>query len=205
VTSSPGIAQELCALARAAHARGWVAATSGNFSAVLTHQPLRLAITPSGVDKGSLAPEEILEIDGRGVVVLGSGRPSAETALHLAVVRARSAGAVAHTHSPWATALSEACAREGQVVIEGYEMLKALAGVSTHEHREVVPIVENTQDWGAGAREVEETLGRAPGVHAFLIRRHGLYTWGADVAEAGRHLAALEFLLEVQGRQTWRS
>jgi len=205
VTASSPLAQELCALARAAHGRGSAAATSGNFSAVITREPLRIAITPSGADKGALAPGQILEIDGGGAVVAGSGRPSAEAAVHIAVIRARSAGAVAHTHSLWATLLSEASAGQGQVVIEGYEMLKALSGVGTHEHRAVLPIVENRQDWIAGAREVEGALARAPGAHGFLIRRHGLYTWGRDVAEAGRHLEALEFLLEVHGRQTWRS
>jgi methylthioribulose-1-phosphate dehydratase len=199
------LAHELCTLARAAHRRGSVAATSGNFSAVVTREPLRVAITPSGADKGALAPEHILEIDGDGGVVAGSGRPSAEAALHLAVIRTRAAGAVAHTHSLWATVLSETHAPEGELVLQGYEMLKALVGVSTHEHRAVLPIVENTQDWGAGAREVERALARAPGTHGFLIRRHGLYTWGRDVTEAGRHLEALEFLLEAYGRQTWRS
>jgi methylthioribulose-1-phosphate dehydratase len=276
VTPFPTLARELCALARDAHARGSVAATSGNFSAVVTREPLRIAITPSGADKGTLAPEDVLEIDESGTVIGGAtvgrggagvgragaaigrgragigrggaGRPSAETRVHVAVIRARGAGAVAHTHSLWATLLSDGGVHDrdvkgvleggrsggpgggrgggvqggvdgraptgvdagsgtwaGEVVLEGYEMLKALSGVTTHAHREVVPIVENTQDWDVGAREIESVLARVPGAHAFLIRRHGLYTWGRDVAEAGRHLAALEFLLEAHGRLRWRS
>jgi methylthioribulose-1-phosphate dehydratase len=195
-------AQQLCALARACAGRGSVPATSGNFSAVVSRQPLRLAITPSGADKGALVAGSILEIDDTGAVVRGEGRPSAEAAIHLAVVRSRDAGAVAHTHSVWAAVVS---GRGDSVAIEGLEMLKALAGVTTHEHREVLPIVANTQDWAQGARAVSEALAREPAAHGLLIRGHGLYTWGRDTAEACRHVEALEYLLEVTGRLQWRS
>jgi len=130
----------------------------------------------------------------------GGGRPSAETSLHLAVVRARGAGAVLHTHSPWSTLLSDAHSGAGGLAIEGYEMLKGLDGVSTHEHREWLPILPNTQDWEGEAANVEAMLRAQPEAHGFLIRRHGLYTWGRDLGEAARHLEVLEFLLEVVGR-----
>lgn len=195
-------AAALADLGRRAHARGWALGTSGNFSAVVAEEPLRLAITRSGVDKGQLGPRHILEVDGNGEVVHGGGRPSAETRLHLAVVRTRGARAVAHTHSLWSTLLSDAHASAGGLVIEGYEMLKGLSGVATHEHREWLPIVENAQDWTREAGRVEEVLKAHPGAHGFLIRRHGLYTWGATVAEAARHLEVLEFLLEALGRRS---
>jgi len=195
------LAAALAEVGRNFYARGWALGTSGNFSAVLCREPLRLAITPSGVDKGALDAGQILEVDGDGRVLGRAGRPSVETRLHLAVVRARAAGAVLHTHSVWSTVLSDACAGEGGLAIEGYEMLKGLAGVETHEHREWLPILENSQDCAALARAVEETLERHPHAHAFLLRRHGLYTWGRDVAEAKRHVEILEFLLEVLVRQ----
>jgi methylthioribulose-1-phosphate dehydratase len=193
-------AVRLADLGRELHARGWVLGTSGNFSAVLSHDPLRLAITPRGADKGRLDPAQILEVDGGGRPVAGSASPSDETRLHLAVVAARSAGAVLHTHSIWATLLSEAHAAEGGLAIEGYEMLKGLDGVGTHAHREWIPILENSQDWTAEAPAVEARLRERPDVHAFLIRGHGLYTWGRDLPQARRHLEVLEFLLEVVGR-----
>src|SRR5262249_8405357 len=105
------LAGRISELGRQAHLRGWVLGTSGNFSAVLDPQPLRLAITASGADKGCLGRAQVLEIDGDGRVIRGEGRPSAETSVHLAVVRARGAGAVVHTHSPWSTLLSETHAR----------------------------------------------------------------------------------------------
>jgi methylthioribulose-1-phosphate dehydratase len=194
------LAGQIVELGRQVHLRGWVLGTSGNFSAVVSREPLRLAITASGVDKGRLGPAQVLEIDGEGRAVGGSGRPSAETSLHLAVVRARGAGAVLHTHSPWSTLLSESAAAEGGLAIQGYEMLKGLDGVATHEHREWLPIVENTQDWAAASAGVEAMLKEHPEAHGFLIRRHGLYTWGRDFGEAARHLEVLEFLLEVVGR-----
>lgn len=199
------VAREVADLARACAGRGTLPATSGNFSAVVSREPLRLAITPSGVDKSTLLAAGILEIDAGGRVRRGVGRPSAETPIHLAIVRTRGAGAVAHTHSMWATLLSEAGAAQGTLAIEGLEMLKALDGVTSHAHRETLPIVENTQDWVEGARRVEAALVRHAASHGLLIRGHGLYTWGRDVDEARRHVEALEYLLEAHGRSTWRS
>jgi methylthioribulose-1-phosphate dehydratase len=180
--------------------RGWVLGTSGNFSAVASSDPLRLAITASGADKGALLPGDFLEIDANGEVTRGEGRPSDEARLHLAVVRLRGAGAVMHTHSVWSTLLSEAFAKDGQLCIEGFEMLKGLANVRTHEHCELLPVIENSQDMKALARTLEQTLEKYPDCHGVLLRRHGLYTWGRDLLEARRHVEILEFLLEVTGR-----
>ncbi len=193
------VAPEIVALATRAYARGWVLGTSGNFSAVTQTEPLRLAITESGVDKGRLGSDQILEIDAESRP-MGDGKPSAEALLHLAVVRACGAGAVAHTHSTWSTLLSDRHAAEGGLAIEGYEMLKGLAGVTSHAHREWLPIIQNSQDWPREKDAVERMLRDSRGAHAFLIRRHGLYTWGKDVAEVSRHLEILEFLLEAVGR-----
>jgi len=194
------LAAHLADIGRHCYARGWALGTSGNFSAVVSRDPLRLAITASGVDKGLLSVGEIVEIDEHGTVVAGSGRPSAEASLHLTIARVRQAGAVLHTHSIWSTILSGATAEEG-LAIEGYEMLKGLDGVRTHEHREWLPILDNTQDWTAAAPRVESVLTQQPKAHGFLIRRHGLYTWGRDLAEAKRQVEILEFLFEVMGRK----
>jgi methylthioribulose-1-phosphate dehydratase len=200
------LADGLAEIGRQCYARGWVLGTSGNFSAVVERDPLRLAITPSGADKGNLTPGEIVEIDGAGTVIAGSGQPSAETSLHLAIVRVRGAGAVLHTHSIWSTILSDAATGDG-LAIEGFEMLKGLDGVATHEHREWLPILDNTQDWTQAAPAVEALLARHPEAHGLLIRRHGLYTWGQDLAAAKRQVEIIEFLFEVMGRKrgmTWQ-
>ena len=178
------------------HVRGWVLGTSGNFSAVLHREPLRLAITSTGSDKGHLSVGQILELDETLTVFRGEGRPSAETALHVAIVLRRQAGAVLHTHSVWSTVLSGWHASRGGVAIEGYEMLKGLEGIHTHKHREWLPIVENSQDMHELAQEISQTLEENPSAHGFLLRGHGLYTWGADLAEAKRHVEIFEFLME---------
>jgi methylthioribulose-1-phosphate dehydratase len=183
-------------LGREFHVRGWVLGTSGNFSAVLHREPLCLAITSTGSDKGHLSVGQILELDETLTVFRGEGRPSAETALHLAIVRERQAGAVLHTHSVWSTVLSGWHASQGGVAIEGYEMLKGLEGIHTHKHREWLPIVENSQDMHELAQEISQTLEENPSAHGFLLRGHGLYTWGADLAEAKRHVEIFEFLME---------
>src|SRR5918911_1034785 len=112
---------DLVEIGKTFYSRGWVLGTSGNFSAVVCREPLRLAITSTGLDKGSLDPAQFLEIDGTAKVVHGNGRPSAEALLHLAIVRYMNAGAVLHTHSVWSTVLSSTHASSGGIELEGYE------------------------------------------------------------------------------------
>ncbi len=198
-------ADELVRLGTEFHRRGWMLGTSGNLSAVLAEDPLRLAITASSIDKGRMHPSQILEVGGNGTIVENGhkplGWPSAETLLHLEVVRCTGAQAVLHTHSVWATVLSDFYHPRGGFFIKDYEMLKGLEGVRTHEHREWIPIVENTQDMAALAVKARETFDKNPGVHGLLVRRHGMYTWGKDLATAARHVEILEFLLEAVGRR----
>jgi len=191
------MATALAAAGRAFYARGWALGTSGNFSAVLSRQPLRLAITSTGLDKGTLTPDQFLEIGESKEVLRGREKPSAEALLHLAVVRELDAGAVLHTHSVWSTVLSGSHAANGGIALEGYEMLKGLEGVRTHKHREWLPILENSQDMTELATRVSATLRESRDIHGFLLREHGLYTWGSDLQEAKRHVEILEFLMEV--------
>jgi methylthioribulose-1-phosphate dehydratase len=191
------VAESLVQIGKAFYERGWVLGTSGNFSTVVSRKPLRLAITATGLDKGSLTPAQFLEIDEMANLVGGDGRPSAEALLHLAIVRCMQARAVLHTHSVWSTVLSGTHARHGGIALEGYEMLKGLAGVQTHKHREWLPILENSQDMVELADRVSRTLRETPGIHGFLLQEHGLYTWGESLAEAKRHVEILEFLMEV--------
>ena len=195
------IASRLTLTAADFHFRGWVLGTSGNLSAVVERQPFRLAITPSGVDKGALQTDQILLVDDRGYAISSdAGKPSDECPLHLRIVKERGAGAVMHTHSVWSTMLSNFHFEDRGLAIEGYEMLKGLAGVRTHEHREWLPILENSQDMPALADRVAANLNQYPESHGFLLRRHGLYTWGKDLVQAKRHVEILEFLLETLGR-----
>lgn len=196
----PDVAELLADCGRNFYQRGWVLGTSGNFSAVVEREPLRLLITASGNDKGQLNPDHFVQVDNTGQVLAGNGKPSDETSLHLTLVRQREAKSVLHTHSVWSTLLSNAHASEGGIKITGYEMLKGLSGVRAHEHEEWFPILENSQEMPELARRLSATLDQNPNAHGFLLRGHGLYTWGASIQEAKRHIEILEFLLEVTGR-----
>ncbi len=191
----------LCALARWCAARGWVPATSGNFSVRDTTSG-RILISRSGLDKGQITPEDLLDLDAEGRVISGEGNPSAETGLHMVIYRDRpKAHAIAHVHTIWNTLLSARCERAGSVTMQDYELLKALSGITTHAHRECVPVIANTQDYAALAEELTAVLAQNPAAHGVLLSGHGLYTWGTSVAEARRHLEALEFLFEVEYRR----
>jgi methylthioribulose-1-phosphate dehydratase len=183
------------------YSHGWVLGTSGNFSAVISREPLCLVITSTGSDKGKLTPEQFLEIDGAGSVVGGDDydrqQPSVEAPLHLAIVSCTNAEAVLHTHSVWSTVLSDMHASQGSIVFEGYEMLKGLEGVRTHQHKEYLPILENSQDMIELAQRVTSTLHEHDGIRGFLLRGHGFYTWGASLEEAKHNVEILEFLMEV--------
>lgn len=195
------LAANLAAAGRRFYDRGWVLGTSGNFSAVLSTDPMLLCITRSAAHKGQLTTADFLAIGEDGVSLAPhDGRPSAETALHLELVTSRQAGAVLHTHSVWSTILSEQYRDDGGLAIEGLEMLKGLDGVRTHEHREWIPIVANDQDMPRLAEVVRNRMRAEPLAHAFLIAGHGLYTWGRTIADAERHVEILEFLFEVKAR-----
>jgi len=200
--AEPTGAQALIAVGRRFYGRNWVLATSGNFSMVSSVSPLRLLITQSGAHKGTLTVGQFLTIDASGRATgRTKARPSAEALLHVEIVQARGAGAVLHTHSLWSTVLSDRHAGDGGIAIQSLEMLKGLDGVTTHTHREWVPIVENDQDMTRLRGVVGHLLRDDPSVHGFLLRGHGLYTWGRTLADAERHVETLEFLFEVLGER----
>lgn len=192
-------AETLCAAARWCYERGWAPATSGNFSVRVDGHIL---VTASGLDKGTLTPAGLLEIDLDGNATHEDSKPSAEAGLHLVLYRGRpSVGAILHVHSVWNTLITIRHAPLGYVPLEGYEILKGLSGVATHAHLERVPILENSQDYADLGRRFAAALEANPKAHGVLLSRHGLYTWGQSVAEARRHLEALEFLFEIEERR----
>jgi methylthioribulose-1-phosphate dehydratase len=199
--NSPQLASQLAAVAKSFHARGWMLGTSGNLSAVVQREPLRLAMSPSGIDKGELTAQQVLTIDDDAHIVSDhAAKPSDESLLHIRIAKQLGAGAVLHTHSVWNTMLSDLYASDGGIKIEGYEMLKGLQGVKTHEHSEWLPIIDNSQDMHALANTIAATLDTNQAAHGFLLKRHGLYSWGENLAQAKRHIEILEFLLETLGR-----
>ena len=182
--------------------RGWSRGTSSNYSTIVGRDPTQILITASGKDKGNLTRSDFVLVDSEGQPI-GEGQPksSAETLLHCVAAEDPKVGAVLHTHSIWSTVLSDRFATQGGILIEGYEMLKGLSGVTTHEHAEWIPIFDNTQDIPALAQQVRQAQqSDRPIAHSYIIRKHGIYTWGKDLDEAFRHIEVLEFLFECIGR-----
>jgi methylthioribulose-1-phosphate dehydratase len=201
--------------------QGWCPATGGNFSARLydgyrhsampvhsadsdvdlmnsNYETPRCVVTASGFHKGHLREEHFLEVDLMGQPIRSdlNVRPSAETLVHVALYRLDpDIGAVLHAHSVPNTVLSLIHDSE-QLMIQGFEMQKALSGQLTHETSIALEIVNNTQDMPELARWVEERWHERGGLKwGLLVRGHGVYVWGRDVTEARRHLEGVEFLL----------
>lgn len=193
----------LMAIGRQFHDFKWSLGTSSNYSVVLQRDPMRLLLTSSGKDKGALGPDDFVVVDALGKsLVPGPGKPSAETGLHTLLAELPETGAVLHTHSVWGTLLSDRYGEAG-FAIEGFEMLKGLEGIQTHEVRKVVEVFANDQDIPRLAARVRPRLhdAKKPLTHGFLIERHGMYTWGRDIAAARRHVEIYEFLFEVLARR----
>ena len=189
-------AQQLVDAGRFIDSKGWVPATSGNFSARLPDGTI--AITVSGKHKGRLVLDDIMLIDADANSLDGK-KPSAETVLHTSLYkRFPDIHSVLHPHSSSATLISRLYPSE--VVLEDYELLKALSGIDTHESRVVVPVFANDQNIPRLAGQVEQYLDEHEICHAYIIAGHGLYTWGNSVQETLRHLEALDFLFECELR-----
>src|SRR5688572_7185352 len=173
--------------------RGWTPATSSNFSTRIDAG--HVAITVSGRDKGRLTEADIMVVDLDGTPVATSHRPSAETLLHTQLYkRYPQIGCVLHTHSQTQTVASRLYAGRGHVHLEGYELLKAFSGNTTHEMAVELPVLPNSQDMHTLAAQVDCLIDRKA-MWGYLIDGHGLYAWGKDMPEARRHLEAFEFLL----------
>ena len=185
-----GAVEEIAAFGRFAASRGWVPATSGNFSCRIDAR--HAAVTRSGIDKGEIGPGGVASVALDGPVPPGL---SAETPIHLARYRTDPAiGAIFHVHTVTATILSRRDLQYGAVLTEGYEMHKAL-GLRTHDSTVEIPVFANDQDTTALAAAIEARLGCNAAVPGFLLAGHGLYAWGATAADARRHVEGLEFLM----------
>lgn len=191
-TDYPDLANALCDSCGRFGERGWCRATSGNFSVRIDSS--HSLITQSGKQKARLTCDDLMICGFDGTPVDPACRPSAETPLHHCLYELDDEiGAVLHTHSVAATLLSKQAG--ASLSISGFEMQKALAGVSTHEAELSIAVFDNDQDMDALAKRVSAAW-RTFKVPGFLIAGHGLYAWGRNLEEAERHVEGFEFLFE---------
>ena len=190
------LSQEIIEAGRFLYGRGWSPATSSNYSTRLSAS--QALLTVSGKHKGQLGPDDVLATDLAGNSLEPGKKPSAETLLHTQLYCWRpQIGAVLHTHSVNATVLSRLTPGDS-IEFEDYELQKAFSGVSTHESKVLVPIFDNDQDITRLAAKVQPWLEAHPDCVGYLIRGHGLYTWGARMSDALRQIEAFEFLFECE-------
>lgn len=190
------LAQQIIDAGRFLYGRGWSPATSSNYSTRLSAD--QALLTVSGKHKGQLCIDDVLATDLDGNSLEPGKKPSAETLLHTQLYRWRpQIGAVLHTHSVNATVLSRLTG-EAFIDFEDYELQKAFSGVTTHESRVRVPIFDNDQDIARLAAKVQPWLEAHPDCVGYLIRGHGLYTWGPGMNDALRQIEAFEFLFECE-------
>lgn len=187
---------ELIQVGRELHSRGWLPASGGNLSVRLEEN--LVLITASGSHKGHLTREDFVIVDLEGNLVKGSKKPSAETLLHTLVYKLfSSAMCVLHVHSINSTLISRTSKED--IKLQDYELLKAFDGIKTHQASIIVPIFENSQDMKSLSEMVKKRL-KGEKIYGFLLRSHGLYTWGQSIREAYIRLEAFEFLFECELR-----
>jgi L-fuculose-phosphate aldolase len=118
--------------------RGLVVGKAGNVSLRVkqSHGMDHVVITPTSRYYDDLTPSDLPVVDLEGKLIDGNMAPSSETALHLAIYRAReSAGAIVHTHSVHASAVAVAqigipAILEEEVALLGGEVKVAAYGPS---------------------------------------------------------------------------
>ncbi|SDD93704.1 methylthioribulose 1-phosphate dehydratase [Actinokineospora iranica] len=172
-------------------AMGWMRGTSGNLSVTLDHDPLRLVVTASGLDKGELSAADVVVVDAAGEALPDQlQRPSAEAGLHARIAAVAGAGAVVHLHM-----LAPVIAAErwpGGIELRDLEMLKGF-GRAAHDDLVTIPVIPNSQDMRVLGDAFE--AGFDPATPALVVARHGVYVWGEDLMAARHRAECLEWLL----------
>jgi len=201
---NPAKAKLLVEIIHWINSRGWSPATSTNYSFKNSNHPLSIAISQSGIDKSKFGAEHFMLIDGDGRPSLDFAhlKSSAETFLHTVLYQENpEVEVILHTHSVYATILSQKYLQDACLTLENYEVLKGLGDIKTHEVSVKIPIFQNTQDIAALSEDFRTLYRKMPDMYGYLIAGHGLYTWGKSFDIAKRQLEVLEFLLECEWRK----
>lgn len=168
----------VAAAARRLAAEGLLIGTAGNVSAVVPSTEL-VAVTATGVVLAECTPEDVTVVDRSGTVVEGELAPTSELDLHLAVLASSGAGAVVHTHAPYATAVG--CVRDDLPVLHYQQIL--LGG----EIRVAPYATFGTPELAASV--VEALRDRS----AALMANHGAVNTGATLDKAVENALLLEW------------
>jgi methylthioribulose-1-phosphate dehydratase len=178
-------------------AKGWFPATSGNLSIrVGEFEPsnFTFAITSSGKDKSVQTPEDFLLVNEQGKPTEETAlKPSAETLIHCEIYRLTGAGAIFHVHTVFNNLVSELFWERGKIPVDGVELIKGF-NIWEEDAQIEIPILPNYAEIPRIAELIEAAI--VPRIPGIVLRKHGIYAWGANAFEAKRHLEAFEYLLE---------
>ncbi|KAK3675817.1 Methylthioribulose-1-phosphate dehydratase [Recurvomyces mirabilis] len=213
-------ANHISDLCRRFHTLGWVTGTGGGVS--IRHGD-HIYLAPSGVQKEMMQPTDMFVMDYETKEYLRRPKvlkPSACTPLFLAAYTHRNAGCCIHTHSQWAVLITLICesglqkpSERNVFSIKEIEQIKGISrgGSGSDEVAEggrklgnlgyhdtmMIPIIENT----AHEEDLKDTLQKAieewPETCAVLVKRHGVYVWGKDVAQAKTQAESLDYLFQL--------
>ncbi len=176
--------EDIIAIARRLHQKNMLAAADGNISwRVNDHEVL---ITPSGVSKAFMQPEEmaLVNLDNR----ILWGKPSSERLMHLVVYRqCPQAKAVVHAHPP--TAIAWSVARPDLLYLPSHALSEVILSCGD------IPFVPyarpGTQAMG------ENLISFLPRYRALILSRHGALTWGESLEEAWKGMERIEHSAEI--------
>jgi len=165
------------------YTRGYVASNDGNISARLDEN--RVLITPTGVSKGFMKPEDLIIVDFDGKVISGSKKPSSEVMMHLQVYKDRpDVNSVCHSHPPHATGFAVAgipldkCVLPEVIIVLGNVPLIEYGTPGTEEfYKPVLPLLKDYD--------------------AFLLANHGVLTVGKDVVNAYHKMETVEHFAHI--------
>jgi L-fuculose-phosphate aldolase len=171
------------------YAKGFAAASDGNVSIRLG--PNRILMTPSGLSKGYMSPDQLIvtDLEGRKIPPFTAAnrdlKPSSEIQMHLEVYRQRpDVGAVVHAHPPIATACTLAGVSLARCVLP--EVVLTLVAIPTAGYA-----TPSTEEVPLSIREL------AKDYDALLLERHGALTLGKDVYDAYFKLEKVEHTAQI--------
>jgi L-fuculose-phosphate aldolase len=194
VVTIHSLKQDIVEAGRRVYARGYVASNDGNISA--RYDDRRVVITPNGISKGFMTPEDIIVVDMEGRTIDGVRKPSSEVFMHLEIYKHRpDVNGVCHAHPPHATGYAVAGIPLDKCILP--EVVVSLGGI---------PLVE----YGTPGTEefYNPVLKMIDRYDAFLLANHGALTVGKDVfnayykMETLEHFAYIAFVAQQLGHLT---
>jgi len=168
---------DIVEVGRRLYSKGFIAAADGNISVRM--DPDRILTTPSGRNKGRLAPEDLVVTDMQGRKTYGRLEPSSELEMHLVMYHEWSdVGAVVHAHPPHASGFAVAGIPMDQPLLS--EVVLTLG---------TVPLAEYGTPTTPELAEAVRPYARFDGI---LLANHGALTVGGDVYHAYDRMETLE-------------